>query len=82
MGVTMYNHLKIDMEKTGEKIRELRRQSNLSVRELQEMLGLTSPQSIYKWQRGEALPNVDNLVVLAEIFGVMLEDILIMEGSE
>lgn len=78
----MYNHLKINMEKTGENIMELRRQNKLSVKELQEMLGLTSPQSIYKWQRGEALPNVDNLVVLAEIFGVHLEDILIMEGSE
>lgn len=78
----MYNHQTINMEKTGENIMELRRQKKLSVKELQGMLGLTSPQSIYKWQRGEALPNVDNLVMLAEIFEVQLEEILIMEGSE
>lgn len=72
----MYGRPIINMEQTGENIRKLRQKCNLSVSQLQRMLGLTSPQSIYKWQRGEALPNVDNLVVLSEIFGVTMEDIL------
>lgn len=80
-GETMYNRPMINMEKTGKNILRLRQECNLSVSQLQRMLGLTSPQSIYKWQRGEALPNVDNLVVLAEIFGVSMEDILCYSNS-
>ena len=39
----------------------------------------STPQAIYKWQRGTALPTVDNLVVLAAIFGVKIDDILIFQ---
>lgn len=48
----MYNRPMIDMQQTGKNICRLRREANLTVCQLQEMLGLTSPQSIYKWQRG------------------------------
>ena len=78
----MYNRPMIDMQQTGKNICRLRQEANLTVCQLQEMLGLTSPQSIYKWQRGEALPNVDNLVVLAELFGVAMEEILVHQKSK
>ena len=40
----------IDMVKTGQPIMELRVQAGLSVRELQEIFGFSTPQSLYKWQ--------------------------------
>lgn len=50
----------INLEKTGQKIKKLREAKNLSVRDLQEILGFESPQAIYKWQWGESLPTLDN----------------------
>ena len=45
------------------------------------MFGFTTPQAIYKWQRGVALPTIDNLVVLANIFGVSMDEIIVLEAS-
>ncbi|MDE6916310.1 MAG: helix-turn-helix domain-containing protein [Lachnospiraceae bacterium] len=67
----------IDMIKTGQHITELRVQAGLSVRQLQEIFGFSTPQALYKWQHGTALPTIDNLVVLASVFGVKVDDILV-----
>ncbi len=71
----------IDMVKTGENIIKLRERCGLSVRELQNIFGFTTPQAIYKWQHGTALPLVDNLVVLAAVFNVSVDDILVVENG-
>jgi transcriptional regulator with XRE-family HTH domain len=71
----------IDMAATGRNIEKLRREAGISVRELQARFGFGTPQSIYKWQRGEALPTVDNLVLLAAILHVTVDDILIRTCS-
>lgn len=70
---------KINMIKTGERITELRKQSGLTVRELQDIFGFATPQAIYKWQQGVTLPTIDNLVVLATLFSVNVDDILITD---
>lgn len=69
----------IDMVKTGQNIAILRKKAGLTVKELQEAFGFGTPQAIYKWQKGAALPTIDNLVVLAALFGVKVDDILITE---
>ena len=68
----------IDMVKTGQNIGRLRKQAGLSVRDLQDILGFATPQAIYKWQQGAALPTLDNLVVLAAVLQVRLDDILVI----
>ncbi len=67
----------IDMVKTGQNIKVLRKKAGLTVKDLQEVFGFGTPQAIYKWQKGTALPAIDNLVVLASLFGVKVDDILI-----
>ena len=67
----------IDMTATGVNITRLRIGAGLTVKDLQTIFGFSTPQAIYKWQRGTALPTVDNLVVLAAVFGVKIDDILI-----
>ena len=69
----------VDLKLTGQNIAVLRKQSGISVRELQTMLGFATPQAIYKWQRGETLPTVENLAALAYILGVAVEDILVVK---
>lgn len=69
----------VDMKLTGQNIASLRTQRGISVRDLQLMLGFTTPQSIYKWQRGETLPTIDNLAALACILGVTIDAIVAVE---
>ena len=69
----------VDMKLTGKNIAALRKQRGISVRELQEMLGFATPQSIYKWQRGETLPTIENLIALACIFSVPVDEIVVSE---
>ena len=67
----------IDMVRTGNNIARLRMEAGLSVRDLQRIMGFATPQAIYKWQQGRALPTLDNLVVLAAVLGVKIDDILV-----
>ena len=75
----MSNFPTIDMVKTGQNIIRLRQQKGLSVKELQDIFGFATPQAIYKWQHGTAIPTVDNLVVLSAVFGVPLDDLLVIK---
>ena len=67
------------MVATGKNIEMLRKAAGISVRDLQDVFGFGTPQAIYKWQNGTALPSVDNLVVLAAIFHVRIDDILVTD---
>ena len=69
----------VDMKLTGQNIASLRIKRGISVREMQHLLGFTTPQSIYKWQRGETLPTIENLAALAYILDVAMDDILAVE---
>ncbi|MBO6017488.1 MAG: helix-turn-helix transcriptional regulator [Oscillospiraceae bacterium] len=71
----------IDMTATGINITRMRIRAGLTVRDIQEIFGFATPQAIYKWQRGAALPTVDNLAVLAAVFGVTIDDILVFQDS-
>ncbi len=72
----------IDMVRTGQNINRLRKNAGISVRDLQEIFGFATPQAIYKWQHGTALPTIDNLVVLAVVLGVKIDDILVMTDMQ
>ena len=77
----MVNLPVIDMIGTGQNIARLRKQAGLSVRDLQDVFGFATPQAIYKWQQGVALPTIDNLVVLAAVLQVRLDDILVTDKA-
>ena len=69
----------IDMVATGRNIVRLRQSAGLSVKDLQIFFGFATPQAIYKWQHGTAMPTLDNLVALAMIFGVSMDDIIVVD---
>ncbi len=71
----------INMTATGGNIVRLRRQAGMTVRDLQSILGFASPQAIYKWQRVECMPTLDNLVALAAVFGVTVDEIIIFQEN-
>ena len=72
----------IDMNGTGKRIMQLRIDSGLSVRDLQDVFGFGTPQAIYKWQQGAAMPTLDNLIVLAAVFDVSVDDILVTKAQQ
>ncbi len=74
MGIPM-----IDMAGTGQNIVTLRKAAGVSVKDLQDVFGFATPQAIYKWQHGTALPTIDNLVILAAVLGVKIDDILVTD---
>lgn len=71
----------IDTRATGQNIKRLRQSAGVSVRELQTILGFTNPQAIYKWQNGDSLPTIDNLVILAAVLGVTIDEIIVVESG-
>lgn len=71
----------VDLALTGANIVNLRKSAGLSVHDVQMVFGFNSQQAIYKWQNGVVLPTVDNLVVLAVLFGVRIDDILVTTHS-
>lgn len=71
----------INLIETGQNIKRLRCEAGVSVRELQDILGFANPQAIYKWQHGECLPAIDNLVILAFALGVTVDEILVIDNG-
>lgn len=54
---------------------QLRKDHNLSQEALAAKLGI-SRQAVSKWERAEASPDTDNLMALAELYGMTLDDLL------
>lgn len=71
----------INMIKTGERIRRLRVDHGYRVRDLQKMIGLESPQSIYKWEWGANLPSIDNAIILAWIYGISVDELFVLDDD-
>lgn len=79
MTVSLNSYPTINLCATGERIRRLRMAAGLSVRDLSQLLLLSDVQAVYKWQRGENLPSMENLVLLSWLFGVPIDKILVVE---
>mgnify|MGYP005890463763 CR=1 FL=1 len=73
------NYPVLDIKATGERINQLRKDNNLRVIDVAEYMGFESTQAVYKWQRGESLPTVDNLYALSRLLHTSVDDILIGE---
>lgn len=59
---------------------QLRKSNNLSQEALAEKLGI-SRQAVSKWERAEASPDTDNLILLARLYGVSLDELLKTEDE-
>ncbi len=67
----------IDMTATGMNITRLRKNAGMTVRDLQAVFGFATPQAIYKWQRGSALPTLDNMLILSAVFHTTMDAIVV-----
>lgn len=67
----------IDPVATGANIKRLRIWRGLKVRDVQRWFNFEEPRAIYKWEKGQTLPSVDNLLGLSALFDVMMDEIII-----
>ena len=64
---------------TGQNIDRLRIAAGMSVKDMQMVFGFATPQAIYKWIHGAAMPTIDNLVILAAMLGVTIDEIVVVD---
>ena len=69
----------VNMAATGANIKALIKANGLKVSDIQNKCGFNTPQSIFKWMRGDAMPSIDNLVILAYILNVTIDEIIAVE---
>ncbi|HEL1601389.1 TPA: helix-turn-helix transcriptional regulator [Streptococcus suis] len=69
------------MNQLAQQIKKLRTGQNLSQDDLAEKLYI-SRQAVSKWENGEATPDIDKLVQMAEIFGVSLDYLVLGKEPE
>ena len=67
----------LDLDATGEKIKILMKQRGITPRQMQLILNFPYVQTIYNWFSAKNLPTLDNLVVLAQVLGVTMDDIVV-----
>ena len=72
----------INTTATGENINRMRIEAGMTVRDMQRVFGFTTPQAIYKWIHGTAMPTIDNMVILAAMFGVTVDEIIVVDMIE
>ena len=79
---TTYLKPVLDLEATGTKIKTLMKQKGITPRQLQVVMDFPYVQTIYNWFRGLNMPTLDNLVVLAQVLGVQMDDIVVTRMVE
>lgn len=67
----------VDAEATGQRIRTLMVERNITVLDIKKRLNLSVSYGVYKWLYGMSLPKIDHLVILADMFGVTMDDIVV-----
>lgn len=72
----------IDTKETGKHLSTLMMQHGLTVKDIQTLLGLSCPQSIYRWLNGRCLPTVDHLYSLSRYFGISIDELLVGDGDK
>ena len=73
--------IQVDTLATGRRIRKLLDDADISIRDLQDIMGFTTRNAIYKWTQGKCLPSIDNLVVLSAVLGVSMNEILVVRKT-
>ena len=68
----------VNMTATGANIKNMMKARNIKVKDVQAVCGFGTPQAIFKWMRGDAMPTIDNMVILAHILDVAIDDIIII----
>ena len=68
----------LDVMATGLKIKMLIKEKQIKVKDIAKKLGFASAYPVYKWMNGQNMPTLDNLVVLADMLDVKIDELLVV----
>ena len=68
----------IDLLATGVNIGALMKENGVTAADVADRMGFSSRNAVYKWMKGESLPTLDNILILADLLDVTIEEILII----
>ena len=71
-----------DFKVIGNNLKRLRLANGMTVEEVREYMQLGTVQSIYKWERGDGLPQADSLIALMQLYGATNIRMLTEESVE
>ncbi len=68
----------IDAKATGVNIKKIIKSKGFKISDVQARCGFNTPQAVFKWMRGDAVPTIDNLIILADMFDIPIDKIIIV----
>lgn len=68
----------IDVTATGKNIKDMIKAKGFKIADVQQRCGFNTPQAIFKWMRGDSVPTIDNMVIIADMLGVTIDQIVVV----
>ena len=69
----------INVAATGANIKKMMKTRNIKVKDVQAVCGFGTPQAIFKWMRGDCMPTIDNMIIIADMFNCKVDDIVVID---
>ena len=69
----------VNMAATGANIKNMMKVRNIKVKDVQTVCGFGTPQAIFKWMRGDCMPTIDNMIIIADMFDCKVDDIVVVD---
>ena len=72
----------INVGATCSNLKEMCKQKNVTPQQIADALGFTTTAAVYKWFSGKNIPSIDSLVVISNILGCTVDEILVADQVE
>ena len=73
--------LSVNMEKTGANIKRLMKEHGYAIKDIMVITGISTPQAIYKWLRGDSIPSTEVQLILCKAMNLEITDLLVIDGE-
>ena len=67
----------LDVKATGANIKTIIKAKGFKIADIQDKCGFATPQAIFKWFRGDCVPTIDNMIIIADMCGVTIDNIIV-----
>lgn len=69
----------IDVKATGNNIKNIIKSKGFKISDVQARCGFNTPQAVFKWMCGDTVPTIDNMIIIADMFGVTIDQIVVVK---
>lgn len=72
--------VELDIVATGHKIKLLMEEREIAIKDLSKVMNV-SFQAVYRWQKGETLPTINNMFILGQLLQVDVDEMLVAKEN-